>query len=90
MLISDGKTCSGRYNELELLQSAQEFDQLIGQAIRYVSNDESNIEMENRDFSDHENTAICKHIMRAGKHFAAFATSDGKYVLICVIRPIRG
>ena len=84
-----GQTYIELHSELEQLRAPRIFDQLIGNRLSYVNNDKSHIEFVNEGIPDIDMTAICKHVMRAGKHYATFTKEGGEsLVRIGIIRPL--
>ena len=79
------------YSELEQYRSPRVFDQLIGERISYVNNDKSIVECSTEPFA--ANTAICNHVMRAGKHYITFTIMEvdednNGSIHIGIVRPI--
>ena len=64
------------YSELEKYRGPRVFDQLIGQSISYYDNDKSHIKYIGEGVRLNTYTAICNHVMRAGKHYATFTIDD--------------
>ena len=68
------------YSELEQLRAPIVFDQLIGKELCYVDINKSHVYVKYASGYGHfKNTAICNHVMRAGKHYATF-TKEGEYM----------
>lgn len=80
------RTYIEKYNELEKLRGPRIFDQLIGKNISYVDNDKSLIKC-TVDQSQYSQTAICNHVMRAGRHYATFTVGTHS-CMIGIIRPL--
>ena len=75
------------YSELEQLRSPRLFDQLVGTNLSYVNDDKSYIKLAGKS---NDTTAICNHVMRAGKHYVTFqigGTRDN--VQLGLIRPVK-
>jgi len=79
------------YSELEKYREPRIFNQLIGDRFSYIDNDKSHIKLSvpkgNRNLT---NTAICNHVMRAGRHYITFTREgiegDGYFG---IIRPLK-
>ena len=76
------------YNELLLLRSHLLFDQLVGKGIEYLGNDKSCVTT--IESKSDPNTAICNHVMRAGRHYAMFTIVKNGHLLFGVTRPMKG
>jgi hypothetical protein len=76
---NEGESWISLYNELLLLRSPLEFDQLYGseQSIDYTF-------QVNNSF-----TGMCNHTMRAGKHYAKYTKLVGEGLYIGVMRPLN-
>ena len=73
------------YSELEQLRLPRVFDQLIGEGITHATHDdESHIIF----VSGCKSTAICNHVMRAGKHYATFTIMEESSRRIGIVRPL--
>ena len=79
------------YSELEQYRSPRKFNQLIGRAISdpicFINNDRSRIKLLGN--KKKSNTAICNHVMRAGKHYATFTKEGLGAIRIGIIRPLN-
>jgi hypothetical protein len=73
------------YSELEQLRAPRIFDQLIGEDLYYGNNNKSHVKCDSR--YDSTCTALCDHVMRAGKHYAKFII--GASISIGIIRPLK-
>lgn len=72
------------YSELEQYRGPRLFGQLIGQDISYVNDDKSHIKYN----GERVVSAICNHIMRAGKHYATFTMDSNNTRMPGIIRPL--
>jgi len=72
------------YSELEQYRGPRMFDQLIGQDISYIDNDKSHIKYN----GERVVSAICNHVMRAGKHYATFTMDSNSTRMPGIIRPL--
>jgi len=80
------------YSELEKLRAPRVFDQLIGDRISYVDNDKSHTKYTKKERNYlRPNTAICNHVMRAGRHYATFVIggTDIHFAQIGITRPLK-
>ena len=79
------------YSELEKYRAPRIFNQLIGRAISdpicYVNNNKSHLKLLGN--KKKTNTAICKHVMRAGRHYATFTKEGEGDLRIGIIRPLK-
>ena len=74
------------YSELEQLRAPRIFDQLIGKEISYVDDDKSLVECSTQYTSS---TAICDHVMRAGKHYVTFTIMEvSSMIHLGIVRPL--
>lgn len=74
------------YSELEQYREPRVFDHLIGEGITYATHDdESHIIF----VSGCKSTAICNHVMRAGKHYATFTIMEESSRRIGIVRPLN-
>lgn len=82
------------YSELEKYRRPRIFDQLIGKRISYVGNDKSIADCSTEDTAS---TAICNHVMRAGKHYVTFTIleheihedlGESSMIYLGIVRPL--
>ena len=74
------------YSELEKHRAPRVFSQLIGEGITHATHDdESHIIF----VSGCKSTAICNHVMRAGKHYATFTIMEESSRRIGIVRPLN-
>ena len=81
------------YVELEKYRGPRVFDQLIGGAVSYVADDNKSHVKFDVEYLD-SSTAICNHVMRAGRHYVTF-TREGNHadpvhrgIRFGIIRPL--
>ena len=78
------------YSELLKHREPRVFDQLLGDRLSYVNDDKSHIRYDNGERVTKLNTAICSHVMRAGRHYVSFTREgvrgDGYFG---IIRPLK-
>ena len=80
-----GQTYIELYSELEKYREPRVFDQLIGDRLYYVNNDKSHIRCAGN--GNVKDTAICDHVMRAGRHYAKFTIEES--LCIGIIKPLK-
>ena len=82
------------YSELEKYREPRMFDQLLGNSLSYVNDDKSHIKY-NGSGGEPISTAICNHVMSAGKHYATFTMNSNSTdentlnSLTGIIRPLK-
>ena len=75
------------YNELLKHREPRVFDQLVGPNLSYVNDDKSHVKLVGES---NVNTAICNHVMRAGKHYVTFTIGGFRAnVQVGLIRPVK-
>ncbi|EJK71716.1 hypothetical protein THAOC_06816, partial [Thalassiosira oceanica] len=73
------------YHHLLMLRARLTFDQLVGCCVVYQDDDKAAVR------ATGISSAICgNHVMRAGKHWATFISSNRYYLSVGVIRPLPG
>ena len=74
----DDDSWIGIYQEfIKLFRLPLQFDKLVGVCMKYIEDKDKTTVFANEDNeSDHNGTAICCNIMRAGRHYVSFQVND--------------